>query len=362
MAKIEFGIVDSFSYSFMTSAPNIADTYERLICGVQRLEQLGFGYYFVTEHQSEDIAMCTTPAVYLTAIAQRTSSIRLGAMIFQLPFHNPLRLAQDMAMVDQLSRGRVDFGVGAGVREHEFLRWKMSFDERRDMSAEAMEIIMKAWSEENFTYDGKYWQFEEALPWPKPYQKPHPPVWMAAASPSTIELAAKMNYNIAQSLEPDEVAAEKNKRWRTLWKEAGHDGPTPRSTLDRTIYVADTDEQARKEAEPHLVTQVAQMFLNPGERVARTKIGFVRGSGNAAAHSEERIRTYKNMASGIDFWLETGLAHVGSAETVARRIEAQQKLIGYQVLCSHFRFGDLTNEQVDKSIRLFGEKVIPTFS
>ena len=97
-------------------------------------------------------------------------------MVFPLPFHNPLRLAQDNAMVDQLSRGRVEFGVGTGPREHEFTRWNLPFSERRAMAIEALEIIEKAWTEESVTYEGKYWQFDEAIPLPRPYQKPHPPI------------------------------------------------------------------------------------------------------------------------------------------------------------------------------------------
>ena len=186
---------------------------------------MGFEYYSIGEHQGNDDAVFNSPQVWLGAVAQATSSIRLNTLVYQLPFQNPLRLAQDTALVDQISRGRLDFGYGTGVWVHEFMRWKLPFEERRAISEEAMEIIKKAWTEEIVTYEGKYWQFEEALPWPQPYQKPHPPIWMAASSPSTFDLVAKMNYNLAQSLDPEDETARKHKIWEEKWKEHGHEGP-----------------------------------------------------------------------------------------------------------------------------------------
>jgi len=101
------------------------------------------------------------------------SRIRIGTMIYQLPLHNPMRLAEEAATLDHLARGRLEFGAGLGTYEHEFIRWNTSFAERQAMSDEALEIILKAWTEESVTYEGKYWQFDEALPVPKPYQKLH---------------------------------------------------------------------------------------------------------------------------------------------------------------------------------------------
>jgi alkanesulfonate monooxygenase SsuD/methylene tetrahydromethanopterin reductase-like flavin-dependent oxidoreductase (luciferase family) len=103
-------------------------------------------------------------------------------------------------MLDHLSRGRYEFGTGIGVSEHEFIRWKLPFHERRQMSEEALEIILKCWTQEEVTYEGKYWQFDEALPVPKPYRQPHPPVWVAAHSPSALEFAVRSNYHVSQNM------------------------------------------------------------------------------------------------------------------------------------------------------------------
>ena len=98
-------------------------------------------------------------------------------MIYQLPLHQPIRLAQDLATLDHLSRGRLEFGAGTGVTPHEFHRWNVPFEQRREMSFEALDIIVKAWTEDSVTFDGEFFQFDEALPEPKPYQQPHPPIW-----------------------------------------------------------------------------------------------------------------------------------------------------------------------------------------
>ena len=269
MAKIEFGVFDECQYNYFRSAPQAADIYEQMFREVQLEEQVGFRYHFVIEHQGNSVGQATSPPTLLAALAQRTSTIRIGSMIFLLPFYNPLRLAQDTATVDQLSRGRLDFGAGLGTLPHEFQRWHIPHSERREMGIEAMEVIEKAWAGEIFSYDGKYWKFDEAVPMPMPYQKPHPPIWFACQSPTTFEYAAAHNYHVAIFLDPDEGMAQKAEMWRRMWKDAGHKGPMPRIFLTRGVYVAETDEQAIEEEAPYLV----QAYTWGEDRLENAKFG-----------------------------------------------------------------------------------------
>ena len=356
MTKIDFAVFDQFQANFFTMVPEAVDYYERSFREVQLAERLGFRYQFVIEHQNSNVGQCQSPLVYLAALSQRTSTIRIGGMVFPLPYYNPMRLAQDAAMVDQLSGGRMEFGVGVGVREHEFLRWNLRYSERRAMGLEALEIIKKAWTEEIVTYEGKYWQFEEALPLPRPYQKPHPPIWWGGYSPTSLEYAAAHNYNVGIGLEPDTVAAERLGLWRQLWKDAEHKGPMPHSLQTGQIYIAETDEQAREEVAPYLV----QAYTWGDERVKQTRLGVYRGDDNP-----DRVRAsqiFIDMTTGIDYWLDTGLAHVGSPETVIRRLEQQQQCLGFDTYMARFRWGPIPDELVERSMRLFGEKVMPAFS
>ena len=135
---------------------------------------LGYHSYYIIEHQNSHVGQNTAPSVYLSAVAQRTSKLRIGVMIYQLPFYNPIRLAQEAAMLDQLSHGRLEFGTGIGVAEHEFIRWNLPFFERQKMASEALEIIVKAWTQEDVTHNGEYWQYDEALPVPKPFSATSP--------------------------------------------------------------------------------------------------------------------------------------------------------------------------------------------
>src|SRR5919198_2311953 len=359
MGELEFGIFDSFGPFEMKEFPAVADVYEAHIREAQEAEQLGYRYYFFIEHQNSPVCAVTAPTVYLTALASRTSAIRFGLMIYQLPFHHPIRLAQDLATLDQLSHGRLEFGTGTGVLAHEFIRWNLPFDQRQEMSAEALEIIVKAWTQETITYQGKYWQFDEALPNPKPYQEPHPPIWVAAHSAASFEYAAKHNYHIAQNIDVDSVIAEKFAYYRRLWKQYEHPGPMPRAFLTRHVHVAETDAQARAEAEPNLLLG----YIQGGELITKTRVGFgppdLESAERSTPERQELRRVFQECTKSYDFWIDNGLALVGSPDTVIRKLEEQHDLIGHDVLCTQHGFGHLAPELIKKSIRLFGKEVIP---
>jgi alkanesulfonate monooxygenase SsuD/methylene tetrahydromethanopterin reductase-like flavin-dependent oxidoreductase (luciferase family) len=362
MGQLEFGIFDSFGPFEMKEFPTVVEVYEEHIRRAQEAEQLGYRYYFFIEHQNSPVCAVTAPNIYLTALACRTSVLRFGVMIYQLPFHHPVRLAQDLATLDQLSHGRLEVGVGTGVLAHEFLRWNLPFEERQAMSEEALAIIVQAWTSETLTYQGKYWRFDEALPMPKPYQEPHPPIWVAAHSAGSFEYAARHNYHIAQNIDVDRVIAEKFAYYRRLWKEYGHTGPMPRAFLTRHVHVAETDEQARAEAEPHLLMG----YIQGGELIARTRLGFGPPELQAAERStperQELRRVFQECTKSYDFWIDNGLALVGSPDTVIRKIEAQRQLAGYDVFCARHRFGHLAPALAHKSMRLFATYVMPAFA
>ena len=353
--KLEFATWDTFGAHEMAASPVAADIYEQHIEEAQLAERLGYHSYFIIEHQNSHVGQITAPNVYLCAVAQHTSRLRIGVMIYQLPFYHPVRLAEEAAMLDHLSRGRLEFGAGAGVAEHEFLRWNMRFDERRAMTQEALEIIVKAWTQDVLTYEGKYWQFDEALPVPRPYQQPHPPIWVGAHSPASLEYAAKHNYNVAQNLNVTDVVAEKLERWRQLWRQYEHPGPMPRAFLKREVHVAETDEIARAEAEQPLLT--ARKLGR--EAIARTRIGF-KGSEDSPT-TRELNRVFEGMNTSYDFWIDNGLALVGSPDTVIRQLKGQHERIGFDVFGANHHLGSMPPAQILKSMRLFGEEVIPAF-
>lgn len=363
MARLDFAYWDAFSEQEMARG-RTADIYERHIELAQRCEAWGFHSYFTIEHQNSPVGQITAPSVFLCAVARATSRLRIGAMIWQLPLHNPVQLAEEVAMLDQLSHGRVEFGTGIGVHEHEFLRWGMDFSQRGAMAGEALEVIKRAWTQDELSFEGKYWRFDEAFPAPKPFQQPHPPIWVAAHSAATLELAARNNYNIAQNIDTDDVAAEKFVYFRKVWQEGGHTGPMPRIFIQRNVHVAETDTKAREEAEGYMLSPEASPLGST--KIAQSRIGWgsnPRGMGTESNRPDnvERGRVFRESLQSFEFSVENGLALVGNPETIIRRLQDGRERMGYDLFCGNHGIGAMPADLVEKSVRLFGEEVLPAF-
>jgi alkanesulfonate monooxygenase SsuD/methylene tetrahydromethanopterin reductase-like flavin-dependent oxidoreductase (luciferase family) len=365
MTKLDFAFWDAVPES-PAEGQTMADIYDDHVRLAVHLEELGWHSYYTIEHQNRPGANITAPTVYLTAIARATSKLRIGAMMWQLPFYHPLRLAQEVAMLDQLSRGRVEFGSGIGVHEHEFIRWGVDFYQRAAISEEVLEIIKMAWTQSEVTYEGKYFHFNEALPNPRPFQKPYPPIWAAVHSDAAIQFAARNNYHVAQNLDTDETVARKFDLFRKTWKECGHQGEMPRVFLQRTVHVAETDEQAMEDARKYIVFEEgAAVARVGGGPLAKTRVGWgsnVRGMGSDSDRPDDAARgeTMQRAQTDLNFQIENGLCVVGSPETVIRKLEEGEKQIGYDIFCTAFP-GRMPKALVNKSIELFGKEVIPAF-
>jgi alkanesulfonate monooxygenase SsuD/methylene tetrahydromethanopterin reductase-like flavin-dependent oxidoreductase (luciferase family) len=365
MARLDFAIWDSVN-STPKEGQTMADVYADHIRYAQMAEELGWHSYFVIEHQNSPVGRITAPTVYLTAVACATSRLRLGAMMWQLPFYHPMRLAQEVAMLDQLSRGRVEFGTGIGVHEHEFIRWGMDYYKRAAMSEEVLKLVKMAWTQDEVTYDGEYFHLDEALPQPKPYQQPYPPIWAAVHSDPAIEFAAKNNLHVAQNLDTDDVVARKFDLYRETWKACNHPGPMPRVFLQRLVHVAETDEKAREQAQKYMMAQEGAGPNIGGGAIAQTRIGWgsnVRGMGRDSDRPDDKARgeTMRMASQSFDFNIENGLAVVGSPDTVIRKLEEGQKKIGYDIFATNFSVGRMPEKMVRQSAELFGREVIPAF-
>ena len=219
---------------------------------------------------------------------------------------------------------------------------------------------MKAWTEDKFTYHGKYYRYDDVISLPHPYQKPHPPMWFAGRSRSSLELCVERGYGVGMFLHPDEVVIDTLETWRRLWKYSGKKETRPPAFLTRSVYVAETDEQAYTEAASYL-----PLAYSWGEgKFSIPQIGaqqFANREEPSDPKQEIGRDMFTGMRTGIDFWLEHNLAYIGSPDTVIRKIEETQKSMGYDVFGGRFRFGPIPEHLVEKSIRLFGEHVIPHF-
>src|SRR5216117_3814207 len=218
-------------------------------------EELGFDEIWLTEHHFIDYGLSVDPAALASAAASRTQRIRIGLAAAILPFHHPVRLAEQMALVDIISNGRLDVGVGRGNRPMEFRGYRVPQEESRDRFDEAVEIMRRAWTEERFSYDGRFFKVPEMSVIPKPVQRPHPPLYQVCVTKDGIENTALRGWPMLNSVlfgPVDQLVANRDTYVATLEK-SGRTADEVRALLARSgvsrqIYVADTDARALEEA------------------------------------------------------------------------------------------------------------------
>jgi alkanesulfonate monooxygenase SsuD/methylene tetrahydromethanopterin reductase-like flavin-dependent oxidoreductase (luciferase family) len=365
---MEFGLYDIFTRATMARAAVEADVYEMQIRNAVEAERLGYKYYFTIEHQSSTMSYLSSPNVYLSALARETGQLRFGVMCYQLPFHNPIRLAQDVATLDHLSRGRLEVGCGTGVAAPEFTRWNLPFAMRRKMTEEALQVMLQAWTQDSVTFEGEFYSCVEALVTPKPLQKPYPPIWFAAHSTPSFEFAARMNLNVAQNLDTDATLAAKFAAYRARWAQHGHPGPAPRTFLTRNVHVARTDELAHAQAAEHVLSirvsdpPISAEGLRRIERRKRPEGDLAHLEEGDTNERAELRRVFKERANNYPFWIENGLAVVGSPETVIEKLRVVKDQLGLDVFCPQHAYGNMDPGLSSESMRLFATEVMPAFA
>ena len=211
-------------------------------------EDLGFDSIWMVEHHfSLYSSVGSSPVAMAAAISQRTKKLRIGLGIVVVPFHNPVRLAEDFATVDLLSDGRLDFGIGRGYAPAEFAGYDIPQEESRERMSEGMEVVKKAWTQDTFSHHGRFWDFEDTRVLPKPLQQPTPPIWGAAMrTPETFTEIGENGYNLLAG-GVFGVGQEHVNMWREALKKAGHDPAEKKFNLLTQCYISDTTEQAQRE-------------------------------------------------------------------------------------------------------------------
>ena len=208
---MKFGLFGGISSSGGAEVSGYLASYEGYIQAVIDAETLGFHSNFVVEHHFTGMGQVSTSLSLLTYLAARTSRIRLGTAVVVLPWHNPVLIAEQAATLDLLSHGRFDFGVGKGYRFSEFEGFQIPIEEAAERFEEAMTVIRAAWTTEGrFSHQGKRWTFKDIVVEPATTQKPHPPFWMAAGRPESLQAAARDGYNLLlDQFQTVEVALER---------------------------------------------------------------------------------------------------------------------------------------------------------
>jgi len=318
-------------------------------------EEYGFDAVCMNEHHAKPYGLMPSPNLVAAALTQRTTRIKIGIFGNLPALHaNPIRLAEEIAMLDVMSGGRIISGFVRGVPQ-EFLAYSVPLGEARARLAEAWDLVVKAWTtREPFEWRGTYFSYDRVLIWPRPLQQPHPPIVFPADSDDGLAVAVRRRVPTGtayRSLKRTKALAEK---FRALAAAEGWT-PTPEHTLlVRHIYVGETNERARREAEPHL------------EYFWGKLLSYHRGSMELMGQSPPARPDVVQSAEEIPFFdfdfdltQKEGITIVGDADYVTREIQAQAREVGAGVVIALFHFGSLPHELACQNIRRFAEKVLP---
>ena len=299
------------------------------------------------------LSVVASPLAVAAAIAGRTRRLRIGTAVQVLPLGNPLRLAEEWATVDQISRGRLIFGVGRASSPRSYVAYGIPYAESRDRFAEALAIIRRAWTESTFSYEGTYYRYANVSPSPRPYQQPHPPIRVAATSSATFPALGTQGFAILAAVRqgtPSELATDLD-RYRAAYRMAGHPGGGE-VYLRIPIYVAETMEQAVAEPERSIMQfyrdAAAQLTRSPGVRDALAPEVRVERARALASISYEDARRDKVI--------------VGTPELVARRLRELRDELAIDGILAELNCGrQIPSEQVMRSLRLLCTEVMPHF-
>ena len=321
-------------------------------------ERLGFGDVWLTEHYFTGESVYNDALLFAAAVAMRTERIRIGFAVVQLPFHHPVQLAVQLALLDNLSKGRIDVGVGKGTvyNEYEFIGHGLRSDDSRERMEEAIEIIERLWQGGPVTHSGAYFQVQVPELRPRPVQR-KPPLWRSVISPSSFSECGRLGLPILTARLPVARIKERWATYETGLEAGGHDAATrarllEQSALWRNVYVAETDAQAEDELAALLSRTRAHMMHVRGEY---NPPGFTIDPAMLNPWADPATAD----AEAVEFVLSTGSLY-GSPARVRDQV-AELRDAGVQHLLCQTGFGDMSHEQNLASMRRFGEQVMPAF-
>jgi alkanesulfonate monooxygenase SsuD/methylene tetrahydromethanopterin reductase-like flavin-dependent oxidoreductase (luciferase family) len=346
---MKFGLFYLFSdFGDITQQRLFDEVLEEIELG----EKLGFESVWLPEHHFAVYGMLGNPLLLAAAVAQRTKRLKIGTAVMVLPFQHPLRLAEDAAMVDALSGGRLLLGVGRGYQPPEFHGFGVRQEESSAMFEESIEIVKRALRGDKFSYAGKYWNIEEPTEiFPKPLQKPYPPLYVASVSRRSLDVAARHNMSLLRSPQfsnIDNVAAAFDE-YTGLLRRYGHDPAKLDQPVSIRVHVAPTDAEAKAETKHALWFYQLLGTLVPGapgrEAVPKGYEHYPLDPGALAKLTLD------------DVW-DRGTAF-GSPKRVAEILKMYMRRLGARHLIVQMRIGGLEHDKVVRSMRLFAEQVMP---
>ena len=335
------------------------ELYNRYLDELELAAEIGFDGIAVNEHHQNAYGLMPSPVVMASSLSRRTESCRIAILgnAFALREH-PLTLAEEHAMIDCIAGGRLITGFVRGIgAEFYSMGANPTFSHERHM--EAHDLVVRAWTEEGpFAFEGKHYHFEYVNVWPRPYQKPHPPIWCPSlGSTETIEWAAHPDrrYVYAQNYSPFRNVRKFLDQYReTAEAKYGYVASSDQIAWTAPVYVAESDERAVAEAAPHMEALFNKFLYLPFDTLFPPGYLTPRSWKRVAAHKRGIM-----SAQTMEGLMENGVVVVGSPETVRRKLAACHEALGFGTFVALAHFGTLPAAATEKSIRLFASDVLP---
>ena len=333
---MRFGVFDHIDANGMA----VGEQYAQRLRLVKLYEQLGFYCYHLTEHHATELGMAPSPSVFLAAVAQHTSTMKLGTLVYLLPLHHPVRLLEEVGMLDQLTGGRFQLGIGRGGQPAEHSRFGLRADDLAAMFEEGLAIVMDGLSGTIHAHQGRFYDVPEVALRVRPVQRPHPPLWYGTASAHRNAWAAEHGVNLL-CLIPEARARAVFDDYREQLAKLGRTGEAaPFNGLARQLVVAPTDAEAEALGE------------RAWQRFARSFNWLVQRLGGTPYPLPE------TFAAAIG----SGLAFGGSPASVRDWVARTRDVAGIDYLALELGFGDLAEEEIAQSAGLFARNVMPEFA
>jgi alkanesulfonate monooxygenase SsuD/methylene tetrahydromethanopterin reductase-like flavin-dependent oxidoreductase (luciferase family) len=331
---MQFGVFDHLD----SSGVPIGELYENRLRLVEAYDRLGIHRYHLAEHHATPLGLAPSPSVFLAAVAQRTRRLRFGPLVYTFSLHHPLRLLEEICMLDQMSGGRFELGVGRGISPHELAYYGVDPAKAQAMYAEALQIVLAGFSVKTLTFKGEHYAFHEVPIEMQPVQRPHPPLWYGLARPDGLPWVVANKVNVVCNAAPP-VVRQVTDGYRRHWAAAGNNAAQlPLMGMARAVVIAETDEAARAIARrAHQRWYHNLMLLWNKHGTKPISAAFV---------------------DNFDDSQKAGYGIAGAPGTVRDWLRAQVAEAGVNYLVCRFAFGDMTPVESHTSVELFARHVM----
>jgi alkanesulfonate monooxygenase SsuD/methylene tetrahydromethanopterin reductase-like flavin-dependent oxidoreductase (luciferase family) len=327
-------------------------------------EELGFDGVVFNEHHYSAYGTMPSPNLIAAALSQKTKKIRIGVLGNILPLRNhPVRVAEEYAMIDCLSNGRLIAGFVRGIPP-EYIWYGVNPQESRGRFQEAYDLIMTAWTKSVWSFEGEFFKLNDCAIWPRPVQQPHPPIWIAARSAESVEWCVKRRLPCAQVYQTAGQIEDTFNYYRMQAREEGWEATPDKFILCRHIYIDDSDQKARQIAEPAMNYFFTVFNRGFNEAINKEAVGQRVSAALTSARSfsyfREGNRDRRDFSKlDWDGLLSTGYLIAGNPDTVAKQIRQQMEQVGAGHFMGMFHIGNLHHDRVIHSLDLFKKDIMP---